>query len=718
MNYFAYHTSGLVVKALSRLSKARIFIHGEENIPDKGAIIFAINHFTRIETILMPYYIYHLTNVPVWSLADYSLFQGTLGNYLDKVGALSTKNPDRDRIIVKSLLTRESNWIVFPEGRMVKSKKIYEKGRFIVGSPEGSHRPHTGAAAMAFRTEFYRQRIVSLAHMCQEEVRRLLGLFGIDSEKSVSEKPTCIVPVNLTYYPVRARQNIINKLAETLVDDVSERMTEEIMIEGTMLLSGVDVDIRFGKPIHISEFMDKFPIRKDIASVCKINFDDPLPSKEVMRKAVLEIMESYMAAIYSMTTVNHDHLFASILKLMPFETLDTHDLRRRVFLAAAHNPARKKFCHHTSLDADQVHLLTDDRYNKFREFVSIALETGIVRDMGGDMLEKDMSKFSSASDFHNVRIDNPVSVMANEVEPLAFLQRKILRLAWLPRSRIRKMTRNCLLAKAKLDFERDYRDFYIEGESKDKDVGSPFLLQGASDDMGVVLVHGYMAAPPEVRELAEYLARRGMWVYCPRLKGHGTSPDDLATRTYKDWMESVDMGYAIIRNICKRVVAGGFSTGGALALDLAARVGNDVEGVFAISPPFRLRDITSKFVPAVDTWNRLMRKVNLSVTMEFVENTPENPHINYSRNPISGVREIEFLMEALEEKLPTIKIPTVVAQSLRDPVVDCRGSRRIFELLGSTDKQYFLFNFDRHGILLREGAYRVHDAIWNFIKYL
>ena len=114
-----------------------------------------------------------------------------------------------------------------------------------------------------------------------------------------------------------------------------------------------------------------------------------------------------------------------------------------------------------------------------------------------------------------------------------------------------------------------------------------------------------------------------------------------------------------------------------------------------------------------------MDKVHIdSGQMEFVENNPENPHINYLRNPISGVRELERLMNTVQSKLFDIQAPALVVQSHGDPVVDQRGSRKVFKLLGSKDKSHFLFNFDRHGILLGDGAYRVHKVIANFIDHL
>jgi esterase/lipase len=170
--------------------------------------------------------------------------------------------------------------------------------------------------------------------------------------------------------------------------------------------------------------------------------------------------------------------------------------------------------------------------------------------------------------------------------------------------------------------------------------------------------------------------------------------------------------------ICKRIAIGGFSTGAGLALEMATRIKN-LAGVFAVSAPLRLKDLSSRFAPAVDMWNRLMDRAHrVGPKKEYAENKPENPHINYLRNPISGVKELERLMDNLEPKLPDIQIPALVVQSSGDPVVDPKGSRRIFELIGTSEKEYTLFNFNRHGILLGSGSEKVHKTIGEFVNQL
>ena len=719
MNRHAYRTTGLALRVLSTLIRPRINIHNQHHIPPDNPVIFVVNHFTRAETLLLPYYIDKLTQRTIWSLADHNLFKGGLGAFLEKVGALSNAAPDRDQLIVRSLLTNEAAWIIFPEGRMVKNKKIYdvvnEKGRFVISTSAGKHPPHTGAATLALRTEFYRERLKKMAEIYPDEAARLLERFGIADIAAVVDTSTCLVPVNITYYPIRARENALSSFTRGLFENLSAKAIEELQAESTMLMSDTDIDIRFGEPIPVARFMKPEVIQENIELKAQIGFDDSIAAKKMLRSTAVHLMERYMESIYSMTTVNHDHLFAALLKNLPADRVSEEDLRRRAFLVLTRLARmRSGIFRHTSCTQGQVHLLTDDRHGKYANFLAIAEETGIVRRQENQLI-KNREMFVQP-DSLQTRVENPVVIIANEVEPLFDLQEAIREVAAEPAEAVRRQTARHLIQQADFQFEKDYANHAVAGESKKKNIGRPFLLRGEEGSAGVVLVHGYMAAPMEVKALARHLNRRGYTVYAPRLAGHGTSPDDLASRSWTEWEESVDAGYAIVTNLCERVYAGGFSMGAGLVVGLAGRV-SGLAGVFAVSPPLKLQDFYSNFVPAVHLWNRLLKRIrHQNSHREFVVNQPENPHINYTRNPIAGVAEMGKLMESVEAGLENIRIPALIIQSQADPVVSPAGSRRIFEKIAAADKEYLLVNYARHGIINGEGARRVFCAIDEFLQ--
>ena len=166
----------------SKLLKSDVRMHNIDLIKDDMSIIFAVNHFTRLETLLLPYEINKQTGKEVWSLAASDLFVGRIGNYLRKMGAVSTKDPDRDKLIVHALLKGEHPWIIFPEGQMIKDKKVLDPhGEFSVFNSDKRRPPHKGIANLALRAEFYRYKLECIYNSpARDGLEETKARFGID----------------------------------------------------------------------------------------------------------------------------------------------------------------------------------------------------------------------------------------------------------------------------------------------------------------------------------------------------------------------------------------------------------------------------------------------------------------------------------------------------------------------------------------------------------
>ncbi|WP_051305469.1 alpha/beta fold hydrolase [Desulfogranum mediterraneum] len=695
MNRSAYLTTGLAIKTLSRLSKARIAIHGQEHLPD-APVVFVINHFTRIETFLLPYHLFVLTGTPIWSLANADLFQGGFAHFLELVGAVSTRDPLRDELIIKTLLTGEANWIIFPEGSMIKTKKIMHGSNYMVANPKGMRQPHTGAATLALRTELFRRYLLLHAQKGSPQVGCTLDYLELKSLEEVLGKSPMIVPVNLTYYPIRAHENFASTLAEKMIKDVSGRLLEELMTEGTMLFSGVDLDIRFGPPIDVAAALDAAISDRSLLDSSFSSFIGAPFFSASLRKAGKALMQRYMHSIYTMTTVNHEHLFAAFLRMYPYKKIKVSDLQRRVYYGSLllQRTANQEIYLHKSLQEDQSHLVSDDRFAKCDNFFQLARDKGIVS-QEGEMLVRDRSKLSAPVSFHRGRIDNPVEVIANEVEPLKILQKVVFSLAWQPDFLIRLTLSRYLLRKAREEYQRALLQWGDQSPFAAKPQPQRFY-PSLRRRTGIVLVHSYLANPGEVEQFGRYLRGLGYWVYLPRLAGHGTCAADLAQYHYQDWLNGVEQGYALLRNLCSRVVLGGLSVGGCLALHLASRV-SDLAGVFSLAAPSRLKDYSSRFMPSRDVRQQMVRTMKgTSAEKQFLAFSADQPHINYSHNPVHGIREVGRLLEDLRPRLAKVTTPTLLIHGAQDSLVSAKGSRRLFEGLGSRRKEYCLLGTDRH----------------------
>lgn len=208
----------------------------------------------------------------------------------------------------------------------------------------------------------------------------------------------------------------------------------------------------------------------------------------------------------------------------------------------------------------------------------------------------------------------------------------------------------------------------------------PFYLpprQGSSPT-GVLLVHGFTASPWEMRWFGEGLSRHGCACLGVRLPGHGTTAEDLSTRSRKEWLATVAQGYEMLAGECTEVFGVGLSTGALLLSALATQ--RPMAGLVLLSPFVRLK-------------HPLVRAAGLIARIHPFEERPlaaEMERYYYRRRPLHGVHELVRLLDEVALLLPTLQLPALVVGGGGDLTVPAGSARALYERLGSRSKTFHL----------------------------
>lgn len=200
----------------------------------------------------------------------------------------------------------------------------------------------------------------------------------------------------------------------------------------------------------------------------------------------------------------------------------------------------------------------------------------------------------------------------------------------------------------------------------------PFFLPGRPDGQAaVLLVHGFSASPWEMRPLAEFLAEDGYACLGVRLPGHGTTPEDLATRHWEEWLDAVTARYGQLAGCYQRVYAAGMSTGCLLLLSLALR--QPLAGLVLLSPYLRIRH---RLAPLAG-WLR-----HFLPYQQVALDGPAASHY-YPRRPLAGVHQINCLIKTLKPQLGEINVPVLAVHGDGDLTVDIASGRELLDRLSS-----------------------------------
>ncbi|WP_347110695.1 alpha/beta fold hydrolase [Paenarthrobacter sp. S56] len=192
---------------------------------------------------------------------------------------------------------------------------------------------------------------------------------------------------------------------------------------------------------------------------------------------------------------------------------------------------------------------------------------------------------------------------------------------------------------------------------------SPFrsAWNGSGPRVGVVMSHGFTGSPHSVRPWAEHLAAAGYAVSLPLLPGHGTTWQDMATRSWREWHRAVDDAYLELAAECDYVFAAGLSMGGTLALRVAAT--RPVAGTIVVNPGMVLDDPRALVVAAL----KYVIKSTPAIANDILK--PDQDEGAYARTPVAAAHQLKKMYKDTATLLPRISAPVRVFRSTVDNVV-------------------------------------------------
>lgn len=220
---------------------------------------------------------------------------------------------------------------------------------------------------------------------------------------------------------------------------------------------------------------------------------------------------------------------------------------------------------------------------------------------------------------------------------------------------------------------------------------APFMLYGDTpSDKVAVLVHGLSDSPFFMKEIARIVHAQGYTVLVPLLPGHGLrdADDDMEDWDLAErWQLHIDDVMAIAHSMGETVIAGGFSTGGALVVQQALEEPESIDALMLFSGAMALTDNAESMSRI---WGiKLLARV---IDGSYRTHGP-NPYKYPSVAGFAGL-ELMDIIDDIRDKFEagsSIKVPLFAAHSQADNTTPIRGVENLM-LHASGDNTFFVID--------------------------
>lgn len=237
--------------------------------------------------------------------------------------------------------------------------------------------------------------------------------------------------------------------------------------------------------------------------------------------------------------------------------------------------------------------------------------------------------------------------------------------------------------------------------------GEAFFWQGGPT--GILLIHGFTATTTEVRLLGNYLHEHGYTVSGPLLPGHGTTPEEMNSCRWQEWVAAAEAAYRQLASRCERLIIGGESMGAVISLYLASEH-PEATGILAYAPAILVPPSRMKMARLLSHFVAFRKK-------PLGPPTAVDPRWKgYGVNPLHAVLQLDQLQRETRKRLRCIHQPLLVVQGRLDQTIDPHAGDIICREVSSELKEFVWLENSTHCVILDCEWDRAAALTLRFIK--
>lgn len=201
-----------------------------------------------------------------------------------------------------------------------------------------------------------------------------------------------------------------------------------------------------------------------------------------------------------------------------------------------------------------------------------------------------------------------------------------------------------------------------------------FYIKG--NEIGILLIHGFVGTPQSVKFLGLELAAKGFTVLAPRLKGHGTHFKEMEETTFAEWIADLEHAYSELKKVCSHVFIVGQSMGGALSLLLSKKV--NPSGVITLNAAF-----------SVPGYEQYKNELALQYVPEGKPDIKDDSviEITYPFVPVHAIKQLLAVIEISKANLSEVTCPLLLFKSIEDHVVPAESTNYVYDHVSSWQKE-------------------------------